>query len=91
MPPSHWSFGPQGGGSGCTLVRPACAYTEEHDDCVLVTFDKPGHVTPFTAVEPFHDLSKFFLVYKIFAGAAPCFGLSGELWLSLPICPSFCL
>ena len=50
MPPSHRSLGPQGGGSGCTLVRPACAYTEEHDDCVLVTSDKPGHVTPFTAV-----------------------------------------
>ena len=32
MPPSHWSLGPQGGGSGRTLVRPACAYAEDHAD-----------------------------------------------------------
>ena len=31
----------------------------------------------------------FFLVHKIFAGAAPCFGLSGVPWLSLPKNPNF--
>ena len=84
MPPSHWSLGPQGGGNGCTLVHPACVYTEEHDDCVLVTSDKPGHVTPLTAVWPFHNLSKLFLVHNL-CWAAPCFRLSGGYWPSLPI------
>ena len=88
MPPSHWSLGPQGGGNGCTLVHPACVYTEEHDDCVLVTSDKPGHVTPLTAVWPFHHLSKLFLVHNL-CWAAPCFRLSGGYWPSLPIILAF--
>ena len=88
MPPSHWSLGPQGGGNGCTLVHPACVYTEEHDDCVLVTSDKPGHVTPLTAVWPFHNLSKLFLVHNL-CWAAPCFRLSGGYWPSLPIILAF--
>ena len=79
MPPSHWSFGPQGGGSGRTLVRPACAYAEDHDDCVLVTRDLPGHVTTLTDVMPFHVLSKFFRVYKL------CWGrpMFSSVWRAL--------
>ena len=32
MPPFHWSFGPQGGGSGRTYVRPDCVYALDHAD-----------------------------------------------------------
>ena len=55
----------------------------------LSHFDKPGHVTPLTAVWPFHHLSKLFLVHKIFCWAAPCFRLSGGHWPSLPIILAF--
>ena len=35
--------------------------------------------------------SMYYFVYINFAGVAPCFRLSGEPWLSLPICRNFCL
>lgn len=51
----------------------------------------PCHIWQARSRDPLHSclafswLVKIISVYKIFAGAAPCFGLSGELWLSLPI------
>ena len=46
-------------------------------------------MTPLTVSSLFMSCQNFFLVHRVFAGAAPCFGLSGVPWLSLPKNPNF--
>ena len=62
-----------GRGHWCTLVRPDCVCALDHADCVLVAFDKPGHVTYLIAALPFSNLVKIIFMYIHLAGGATFF------------------